>query len=565
MKKICLIYSFLFIAISQTFATGKMINNSSITISINDVSRNETDAGTNNFCFEISTNSMPEAGISLTATTVDGTAKIAGTDNGKNDYTFKTATIHINEDFPSPQTFCVSVKGDQVVELNEHFLVELTDLDANGQDIAFADNEGQGNILNDDQTILSFANAPFSVEEGNAGTKNYQFSYNLSKLIDVAPIVKYAHTDGTASTSDTDFYGTSGALFAGTGGTRFSFFNIIRGDTKVEPDETFTVTFTEWDFKGRDVVFEGGGSSISTTVIIINDDFEWYIDADGDGYGGSVVVNGTRPANGYLLSELSGNGTDDCNDSDPAINPDGTEICDGQDNNCDGQIDEGVNVYNGDLMFTTQAQVDAWDACLTIIDGNMTITGGNINDLTPLSGITSITGNLTVYYNGALTNLSGLEYLNEVGGSLTIYYNFALSDCCAISGLLENNGVAGLVVIFFNATGCNSETEVVNQCAASQHSIEYPNETIMAASTTSAVGIQLFPNPAQEKIQLQFGQDFETGHLEIFDAQGRLVKQQNLMPHTRRVQLDINELPTGFYLVKVETDGAHFTEKLLVE
>ncbi len=43
----------------------------------------------------------------------------------------------------------------------------------------------------------------------------------------------------------------------------------------------------------------------------------WYIDADGDLYGGSSTTTCERPEYGFLLSELSGTGTDDCDDEDP--------------------------------------------------------------------------------------------------------------------------------------------------------------------------------------------------------------------------------------------------------
>ena len=43
---------------------------------------------------------------------------------------------------------------------------------------------------------------------------------------------------------------------------------------------------------------------------------------------------------------------DDCNDSDAAVNPGVGELCDGIDNNCDGQVDEGV-------MLTFYADADA--------------------------------------------------------------------------------------------------------------------------------------------------------------------------------------------------------------
>ena len=32
--------------------------------------------------------------------------------------------------------------------------------------------------------------------------------------------------------------------------------------------------------------------------------------------------------------------TVDCNDDDPEVNPEATELCDGQDNDCDDQVDE---------------------------------------------------------------------------------------------------------------------------------------------------------------------------------------------------------------------------------
>jgi gliding motility-associated-like protein len=63
-----------------------------------------------------------------------------------------------------------------------------------------------------------------------------------------------------------------------------------------------------------------------------------YLDQDGDGFGGSTIV-----ACGVYNAE-------DCDDTNPQINPSITEICNLIDDNCDGQIDEGVQtVYYADV------------------------------------------------------------------------------------------------------------------------------------------------------------------------------------------------------------------------
>jgi uncharacterized delta-60 repeat protein len=64
----------------------------------------------------------------------------------------------------------------------------------------------------------------------------------------------------------------------------------------------------------------------------------FYKDLDGDGYTDGATQVGCSAPQGYVLSATSG----DCNDSDSSMNPGRTEICDNKDNNCNGQIDEGV-------------------------------------------------------------------------------------------------------------------------------------------------------------------------------------------------------------------------------
>ncbi len=60
----------------------------------------------------------------------------------------------------------------------------------------------------------------------------------------------------------------------------------------------------------------------------------YYADADGDGYGdaGSTTEACSQPS-GYVTN------TDDCDDSNGALNPDALERCDGFDNDCDGTVD----------------------------------------------------------------------------------------------------------------------------------------------------------------------------------------------------------------------------------
>ena len=63
----------------------------------------------------------------------------------------------------------------------------------------------------------------------------------------------------------------------------------------------------------------------------------WYADDDGDGFGdtGDAVAACVAPA-GYVPDAT------DCDDANAAVNPDAQEVCDGIDNDCDGDVDGGA-------------------------------------------------------------------------------------------------------------------------------------------------------------------------------------------------------------------------------
>ncbi len=82
----------------------------------------------------------------------------------------------------------------------------------------------------------------------------------------------------------------------------------------------------------------------------VDEDFLWYVDADGDGFGDEATaeVLCSPPGDGRI--QVGG----DCDDADATINPGATDTCDGIDRNCDGQLPgtTGNEVYGPDWTAT---------------------------------------------------------------------------------------------------------------------------------------------------------------------------------------------------------------------
>src|SRR6185312_8182699 len=170
------------------------------TISINDVTVNEGNAGTTTATFTVSLSNLSSQTVTVNYATADNSATQPG------DYATASGTVTINPNTPS-QTFTVNVNGDTLTELNESFFVNLS----SPSNATINDGQGVGTITNDDAEPSVSIN-DVTVTEGNSGTTTATFTVSLSNPSSQTVTVNFATADNTATTANSDYVATSGTL-----------------------------------------------------------------------------------------------------------------------------------------------------------------------------------------------------------------------------------------------------------------------------------------------------------------------------------------------------------------
>ncbi|MDZ7264392.1 MAG: S8 family serine peptidase [candidate division KSB1 bacterium] len=213
---------------------GTILNDDiQLSLSINDVAQPEGNSGITNFNFTVTLSAASSQEVRVDFATANGTAT-AGSD-----YVATSGTLIFPVGGALTQTVTVQVNGDQTVESDETFFVNLS----NAVNAAIADGQGQGTIQNDDVQITISIN-DVAKPEGNAGTTNFGFTVTLSATPGQEVRVDYATANGTA-TAGSDYVATSGQLIFAAGGATTQTINVtVNGDQDVESNETFFVNLT---------------------------------------------------------------------------------------------------------------------------------------------------------------------------------------------------------------------------------------------------------------------------------------------------------------------------------
>ncbi len=249
----------------------------------------EGNSGSATLTFQVSLDQPAADPVSVHYSTADITA-LAG-----EDYQATSGTLTFNEGDQS-KGIDVTYLGDTKVEHNESFSLLLD----TPQGMTLANNSVSGTLRNDDLPVVTLTGA--NLVEGNEGDQTLEFLVRLDQAPVTGLSVDYMTSNGTAS-SGSDYVFASGTLLFAAGETAKTIPVTIHGDTRVETDETFTLTLDNLD------PTQGRFNISQASATIVNDDhLTLSVTQDAsvnEGDSGTTLLNFNVTLNDYPLAPVT--------------------------------------------------------------------------------------------------------------------------------------------------------------------------------------------------------------------------------------------------------------------
>jgi hypothetical protein len=195
----------------------------------------EGNAGTSPINFTISLNATSLTTVTVRYVTADDSATLAN-----NDYITATGVVT----FPpgsTTQPVTITINGDTNGEPTENFFVNLF----SPTWATIVDGQGLGTITDDDAGGLPAVSInDANVSEGATGTTVISLTVRLSAASGGTVTVDYATADNTATVADNDYEAKNGQVTFNPGDVNKIVTVLVKGDLKIEGDETFLVNIS---------------------------------------------------------------------------------------------------------------------------------------------------------------------------------------------------------------------------------------------------------------------------------------------------------------------------------
>ena len=171
---------------------------------------------------------------------------VANTATSLNDYTYKSSRLTFAPGEQS-QTISIYIRDRDDVELDESFLVKLSNIQASGADVIFADDQAEITILDDDQAQITIKDVTIAEEAGNA-----VLTVSLTQPVGADMTIDFA-TSGNSALPGLDFESTSGTLEFHAGDESKTITIPLIDTDMVELQESFLVTLSNLQANGLNI------------------------------------------------------------------------------------------------------------------------------------------------------------------------------------------------------------------------------------------------------------------------------------------------------------------------
>ena len=280
----------------------------------------------------------------------------------------------------------------------------------------------------------------------------------------------------------------------------------------------------------------------------------YYEDLDSDGFGNPMVAIQT------CASSFSGHVTnpEDCDDSDPNINPAAAEACDETDNDCNGMIDDGLVT----TVFYIDADNDSFgdpmnsvESCQTNLDGYV-INSDDCND-----NDSNINPAATEACDESDNDCNGLI---DDGLATTVFYSDADNDTYGDPMNSVESCQTSLDGYVTNFDDCDDSNENINPSAVeildNDVDEDCDGSDLSATFELSNSLLNIYPNPASSYINIEVDGSLDFG-TKLYNLDGKLVLHAK-----NNERLEIGHLDTGTYLLEIKDlkSGQVVTDKITV-